>query len=67
MNKLTRLTLEKVADNMPAIFEAARTLGPQEIEDGDGVFTLSYSRSAAKRDAREFLANGARDRTDGID
>jgi len=58
MNKPVRLTVQEAVAKMSEIFEAARTQGPQLIEDGCGVFTLTYSSHAGKRDAREFLSNG---------
>lgn len=58
MNKPGRLSLQQATARMSEIFEAARTQGPQLIEDDGGVFTLTYTSNTAKADAREFLSKG---------
>ncbi len=64
MNKPNRLTLAEAMEKLAEILEAAKSQGPQIIEDGDDVFTVTYSRKSVKPDARDFLAGGGPDQGD---
>lgn len=61
MDRPETLTAKEATEKMSEIFEAARTFGPQVIEDDAGTFTLTYTPATGRRDARKFLAKGGPD------
>jgi len=48
-------------DNAPELFEAAKTVGPQEIRCQDGFFVLSFIKRKSSGNIAEFLSKGGPD------
>ncbi|ASW06408.1 hypothetical protein [Rhizobium sp. 11515TR] len=40
------------------VFKAAKEDGPQQVFDGEGVFTVSYTRLGSAGTAKDFLTRG---------
>jgi hypothetical protein len=58
MSRSKPFSLDEVLRDPLAFFAVAKSEGDQQVPDAEGVFTLSYRKTDAKPDAREFLAKG---------
>ncbi|MBY5399507.1 hypothetical protein HFN01_32420 [Rhizobium leguminosarum] len=48
-------------DELHRVFTAAKKDTPQQVFDGEGVFTVSYAKRGTEGSAREFLTAGGPD------
>ncbi|MBY3215878.1 hypothetical protein HFO21_16145 [Rhizobium laguerreae] len=45
-------------EDLHRVFTVAKRGGPQQVFDGEGVFTVSYAKSGAEGSAKDFLSSG---------
>jgi hypothetical protein len=48
-------------EDLHRIFTAAKKNSPQQVVDGEGIFTVSYAKRGAKGSARDLLTAGGPD------
>ena len=58
MTRDRRWQYPETGEKLHRVFIAAKQDGPQQVFDGEGVFTVSYAKRAAEGSAKDFLTGG---------
>jgi hypothetical protein len=58
MSRDNRWQYPENGEELRRVFTVAKSDGPQEVFDGEGVFTVSYAKRAAEGSAKNFLTSG---------
>jgi hypothetical protein len=58
MTRTNRWKYPEKLEDFHRVFTAAKNDSPQQVFDGEGVFTVSYAKRGSDGSAKDFLTSG---------